>query len=92
MTFRTPLALSEAALQALRDSHRDAAWVASAALDNAMRLALDDGFGAAMELANKAIRARDAIASRIAMLEPEIGKAIAAKATADREHRQQRTH
>lgn len=84
--------LSEAALQALRDSHRDAAWVASSALDNAMRLALDDGYGAAMELANKAIAARDAIAGRIAMIEPEIGKAIAAMATADREQSAQALH
>ena len=84
--------LSEAALQALRDSHRDAAWVASATLENAMHRALEDGFGAAMDLANKAIRVRDAIAARIAMLEPEIGKAIAVKAMADREQSVQALH
>lgn len=77
--------LAEAALTALKASHRDAAWVASAALNAAMRRELSDDFWQAMKLANKAIRARDAIAARIALLEPEIGKAIAARDIADHE-------
>lgn len=84
--------LAETALAALRDSHMDAAWVARAALDNAMRQALGDGYTTAMDLANKAIRVRDAIAERIAMLEPEIGKAIAARAKADGEPSAQALH
>lgn len=79
--------LAETALTALRDSHRDAAWVARAALDHAMRLVLSEGYSQAMELANRAILVRDAIAQRIAMLEPEIGKLIAANLNAgDEQH------
>lgn len=75
--------LAEVALTALRDSHRDAAWVARAALDHAMRLGLSDGYSQAMELANRAIKARNAIAQRIAMLEPEVSQAVAASMPAD---------
>ena len=70
--------MAETALTALRDSHRDAAWVAREALDHAMRLGLSQGYSQAMELANRAILVRDAIAQRIAMLEPDIGAAVAA--------------
>ena len=36
--------LMQLALTALKASHRDAAWLASAALDNAMHRALEDGY------------------------------------------------
>ena len=75
--------LVEVALTALRDSHREAAWVARAALDHAMRHALGDDYTEAMELANRAIEVRNAIAQRIAMLEPEVGQAVAASIPAD---------
>ncbi len=77
--------LAETALTALRDSHRDAEWTARAALDHAMHLGLSDGFAEAMELANKTILIRDAIAQRIAILEPEVGKLVAANLTAGEE-------
>jgi hypothetical protein len=75
--------LMQLALTALKASHRDAAWLASAALDNAMHRALEDGYSEAMELANKAIRVRDAIAERIAMIEPKIAKAVAVSMLAE---------
>ena len=81
--------LAESALTALRDSHRNAAWVARAALDHAMRVGLSDG---SMELANRAIEVRDAIAERIAMLEPEIGKLVAANLNAGDEPQNRTTH
>lgn len=85
-TERTPGAfdggfLAEAALMALRNSHRDTGWIANAALDHSMRLVIDEGFGEAMELANKACKVRDAIAQRIAMLEPEIASAAITQAS-----------
>lgn len=84
--------LAEVALTALRDSHRDAAWVARTALDNAMRLGLSDGYSQAMELANRAILVRDAIAQRIAMLEPDIGAVVAANLNADDEQQAKPLH
>lgn len=83
----SPQFLAESALTALRDSHRDAAWVARSALDHAMRLGLSEGYSQAMELANRAIEVRDAVAQRIEMLEPEIGKLVAANLPAgDEQH------
>jgi hypothetical protein len=84
--------LAETALTSLRDSHRDAAWVARAALDHAMRLALSDGYNQAMELANRAFAVQDAIAQRIAWLEPEVGKLVAANLTAGGEQQNRITH
>lgn len=84
--------LAEVALTALRDSHQDAAWVARTALDNAMHRALDDGYTEAMELANRAILVRDAIAQRIAMLEPVVGAAVAANLNAGDEQQNRITH
>ncbi len=84
--------LAEAALTMLKDSHRDAAWVASSALDHAMRLGLSEGYSDAMELANQAILIRDAIAQRIAMFEPEVAKVVAASIPADQGGGQSITH
>lgn len=77
--------LAALALQALKDSHRDAKWLADAALDFAMSRALSDGYSAAMEFADKAILVRDSIAQRIAVLEPAVGQAVATQVQADRD-------
>jgi hypothetical protein len=84
--------LAETALTSLRDSHRDAAWVARTALDHAMRLGLSEGYSQAMELANRAIAVQDAIAQRIAWLEPEVGKLVAANLTAGGEQHAKPLH
>jgi hypothetical protein len=45
-----------------------------------------------MELADKAIKTRDAIAARIAMHEIEVGKAVAASARCQQEYSQEVIH
>lgn len=75
---------AELALQALLDSQRDAAWLADAALDDAMKRALSDGWGAAMQLADKAIAVRNAIAERLAVIQPMITAVIAEREQSDR--------
>lgn len=84
--------LAELALAALKDCHRNAALVASAALDNALRRELDDDFAEAVALANKAIMVRDAIAWRISMLEPDIGAMVAANLGAGDEQQARPLH
>ncbi len=84
--------LAEMGLAALKDSHRNAAWVAQAALNHAMRLGLSEGYSRTMELANRAIEVRDAIAQRIAMLEPEIGKLVAGNLNASDEQQARSLH
>ena len=70
--------IAEGALAALHASHRDACWLHAAALDAARPQVFDhQRFGAAMDLAAKAAGLRDALAERIALLEPEVGRLVA---------------
>lgn len=71
--------LAEAALIALKHSARDVAWLATAAFDEAKRHVLVDGWSGAMAPANRAVAVREAIAQRIAMLEPQIGAVVATR-------------
>lgn len=65
----TPQKISEYALAALMASHRDASWVADAALDYAKTVVFNHReYGDAMALATKAGGLRDAIAERIAIM------------------------
>lgn len=84
--------LAEMGLAVLKDSHRDAACLASEALNHAMRLGLSDGYIQAMELANLAIAVRDAIAQRIALQELEVGKLVAANLTASDDQHSKTIH
>jgi hypothetical protein len=76
--------LAQLALQALRDSRRDADWCASALLDYAIARVIDDDFGTAMEIANKAIMVRDAIDQRIAIFAADIDRLAGLRAQAER--------
>lgn len=73
-----PVFFAEMAIAALKDSARDVSYVAKLALDEAARRALKDGWDEAMDLPRKISSAHDAIALRVAMIEPEVGRFVVA--------------
>lgn len=71
--------LAETALAALKDTAREVKWLADAALDDARRRVLAEGWDEAMAPANRISAVRDAIAQRVALLEPRIGAVVATR-------------
>lgn len=76
---------AELALQALMDCHRDAKWIASHSINYQCRVTFSEGFADATQLAAMACMVRDAIAQRIALIQPVISSAIAEREKSYRE-------
>lgn len=74
----TPQHVAECALAALKASQRDAQWLADAMLNAARPEVLDHyRYHVAMDLTARAAGLRDALAERIAMLEPVVAAIVA---------------
>lgn len=86
--------MAECALAGLKDTARDVAWIERQARENAAALFLRHGvaYESAMALPRNAAAVSAAIAKRIEMLGPEIGRVVAECSRFDQDVAQRITH